>query len=168
MITKLWTQEHLHNKYNRYAALFYTCETSNLLIVISQILVINKFLNYQFLSYGFNVSLDVQISVLMLFINIYIFRFGPGTLCRQRRELCRIWIRCVRCSQGLPAVTMSGDHRQLPSSKTSKCILFRFGAGGHQERKNALCILGLNMINDKIFLVIWWLSLLEISRNDCL
>ena len=35
-------------------------------------------------------------------------------------------------------------------------ILFRFGAGGHQERKNALCILGLNMINDKIFLIIWW------------
>lgn len=36
--------------------MFYTCESSNLLIVISQILVINKFLNYQFLSYGLNVS----------------------------------------------------------------------------------------------------------------
>ena len=51
----LQSQEHLHNKYNRYAAMFYTCETSNLLIVASQILVINKFLNYQFLSYGLNV-----------------------------------------------------------------------------------------------------------------
>ena len=119
--TKLcWPQEHLHNKYNRYAALFYTCETSNLLIVISQILVINKFLNYQFLSYGFNVSLDIQISVVALYK--YLFRFGPGTLCRQRRELCRIWIRCVRCSQGLPAVTMSGNHRQLPSSKSQNVI----------------------------------------------
>ena len=38
---------------------------------------------------------------------------------------------------------------------------FRFGAGGHQEKKNALCILGLNMINDKIFLIIWfWYILL--------
>ena len=36
--------------------MFYTCETSNLVIVTSQILVINKFLNYQFLSYGLNVS----------------------------------------------------------------------------------------------------------------
>ena len=53
---RIFSQEHLHNKYNRYAAMFYTCETSNLVIVTSQILVINKFLNYQFLSYGFNVS----------------------------------------------------------------------------------------------------------------
>ena len=70
--TMLWTQEHLHNKYNRYAALFYTCETSNLLIVISQILVINKFLNYQFLSYGFNVSLDDMQMLSALYINIYL------------------------------------------------------------------------------------------------
>ena len=49
------SQEHLHNKYNRYAMLFYACETSNLFIVLSQILVINKFLNYQFLSYGLQV-----------------------------------------------------------------------------------------------------------------
>ena len=36
--------------------LFYLCETSNLFIVLSQIIVINKFLNYQFLSYGLQVT----------------------------------------------------------------------------------------------------------------
>ena len=41
--------------------MFYTCETSNLLIVTSQILVINKFLNYQFLSYGLNVSVSLRL-----------------------------------------------------------------------------------------------------------
>ena len=30
---------------------------------------------------------------------------------------------------------------------------FRYGPGGGQETKNALCVLGLNMINDKIFMV---------------
>jgi len=45
-------QEHLHNKYNKYAAMFYICETTNLLVVISQIFVVNRFLNYEFLSYG--------------------------------------------------------------------------------------------------------------------
>ena len=48
-------QEHLHNKYNRYAFCFYSCETSNLFIVISQIFVVNKFLHYQFFSYGLRV-----------------------------------------------------------------------------------------------------------------
>ena len=60
---RIFYQEHLHNKYNRYAAMFYTCETSNLVIVTSQILVINKFLNYQFLSYGFNVSIQRKVTV---------------------------------------------------------------------------------------------------------
>ena len=47
-----FVQEHLHNKYTKYAAMFYICETSNLLVVISQIFVVNRFLNYHFLGYG--------------------------------------------------------------------------------------------------------------------
>ena len=33
---------------------------------------------------------------------------------------------------------------------------FRYGSGGKQENVNAICILNLNIINDKVFLVIWW------------
>ena len=40
--------------------------------------------------------------------------------------------------------------------RIASCDYVRFGSGGHQEKKNALCILGLNMINDKIFLIIWY------------
>jgi len=112
-------KEHLHNKYNRYAMLFYLCETSNLFIVLSQILVINKFLHYQFLTYGFQV---------------YTWYSLPPEE-RQLRNLnpmCEVFPRIASCDY------------------------IRFGAGGHQEKKNALCILGLNMINDKIFLVIWY------------
>ena len=38
------------------------------------------------------------------------------------------------------------------------CFAFipRFGGGGKQENVNAICILALNIINDKVFLVIWW------------
>ena len=32
----------------------------------------------------------------------------------------------------------------------------RYGPGGGLETKNALCVLGLNMINDKIFMVLWF------------
>jgi len=40
--------------------------------------------------------------------------------------------------------------------RIASCTYWRWGSGGHQEAINAICILALNMINDKVFLVIWW------------
>jgi len=112
-------QEHLHNKYNRYAALFYICETSNLLVVISQIFVVNRFLNYEFLSYGPEVW--------------HYFSIPPEERLMQNiNPMCEAFPRIASCN------------------------FVRYGTGGEQEKKNALCILGLNMINDKIFLVVWF------------
>ncbi len=36
------------------------------------------------------------------------------------------------------------------------CSFCRYGTGGRQEALSAICILALNIINDKIFLVLWW------------
>jgi hypothetical protein len=44
-------QEHLHNKYNAYAAWFLCCEQLNFTVVLSQWFVTNKFLKYKFLRY---------------------------------------------------------------------------------------------------------------------
>ena len=49
------TQEHLHNKYNAYAAGFFACEAANLLVSIIQIFITDKFLSYHFLGYGVHV-----------------------------------------------------------------------------------------------------------------
>ena len=76
---------------------------------------------------------------------------------RNLNPMCEVFPRIASC-----------DYiRQLTKLKYFWLIIklflsnFRFGAGGHQEKKNALCILGLNMINDKIFLIIWfWYFLL--------
>ena len=55
------------------------------------------------------------------------------------------------------------------------CDYWRFGTGGHQENVNAICILALNIINDKVsiifihqiliallqvFLILWWWMLM--------
>ena len=123
-------QEHLHNKYNRYAFCFYSCETSNLFIVISQIFVVNKFLHYQFLSYGFRVyewySLPPEERA-MLNLN----------------PMCEVFPRLAACDY------------------------VRYGPGGGQEKKNALCVLGLNMINDKVFLVVWYWYLILLLIGSC-
>jgi len=39
--------------------------------------------------------------------------------------------------------------------KVAVCNYQRYGRGGGQETKNSICILSLNIINDKIFIVLW-------------
>jgi len=40
--------------------------------------------------------------------------------------------------------------------RIASCNYWRWGSGGRQENINAICILGLNHINDKVFLLLWW------------
>merc|ERR1719410_2536192 len=40
--------------------------------------------------------------------------------------------------------------------RIASCDYWRWGSGGRQENINAICVLGLNMINDKVFLILWW------------
>ena len=123
-------QEHLHNKYNRYAFFFYLCETSNLLVVISQIFVVNKFLHYQFFGYG---------------LRVYMWYSMPAEerAMTNLNPMCEVFPRLAACDY------------------------IRYGPGGGQERKNALCVLGLNMINDKIFLIVWFWYLILLIIGTC-
>jgi len=55
--------------------------------------------------------------------------------------------------QRMPGVT-NPLCRTFP--RVASCNYWRFGSGGRQENINAICILRLNIINDKVFLVLWW------------
>lgn len=39
--------------------------------------------------------------------------------------------------------------------KMAACRYHRYGMGGREDNRHAICILGLNMINDKVFVIIW-------------
>jgi len=65
------------------------------------------------------------------------------------------------------------EERQLETALNPMCEVFpkvgvcnyqRYGRGGGQETKNALCVLSLNMINDKVFAILWfWHCILIIA-----
>merc|ERR1712012_645061 len=114
----------------KYAFLFFVCELLNLFVVLIIVFLIDRFLNYSFLGYGYGVwryySLPHE--------ERRFLEFNP---------MCEVFPRVASC-----------DYK-------------RYGPGGGQERKNALCVLGLNMINDKIFLVVWYWYLILLIIGIC-
>lgn len=48
-------EEHIHNKFNRYAFGFFACEVMNLAIAVAAIYLTHRFLNDQFFTYGLEV-----------------------------------------------------------------------------------------------------------------
>ncbi|XP_059095142.1 innexin inx2-like isoform X1 [Tigriopus californicus] len=112
-------QEHIHNKFNRYAFGFFACEFMNLVIAVMSIYSTHKFLNGQFLTYG-----------------LLVYRYY--SLPPEEREL-----------------TSTYDPMCELFPKQVGCYYSRFGLGGGLDSRHGMCILGLNMINDKVFLLIW-------------
>uniref|UniRef100_A0A6V7JYI4 Innexin n=1 Tax=Bracon brevicornis TaxID=1563983 RepID=A0A6V7JYI4_9HYME len=45
--------------------------------------------------------------------------------------------------------------------KVTKCTIYTFGSSGSQQTHDALCILSLNIVNEKTFVFVWyWFALL--------
>ena len=40
--------------------------------------------------------------------------------------------------------------------RIASCDWYRFGTGGKQETINAICVLALNIINEKIYVFLWF------------
>ena len=55
-------------------------------------------------------------------------------------------------------ITERHDPMDLVFPKVAKCDFFKYGHSGTGETKDLLCILPINVINEKIFVFIWfWL-----------
>merc|ERR1711884_291621 len=105
-----------------YAINFFLCELLTLVNVVGQIYFTDRFLGYQFTTYG----LDV-----------------------------------------VKMTTMDPEDRADPMNvvfpKVTKCTFHTYGPSGTVARHDGLCILALNIINEKIFVFLWfWFVLLAI------
>lgn len=110
--------DNIHNKYNIYYFGFMVCEMLNTVVAIIAYLLTNRFLNHEFLFYGFETWLYYKLPPEEQRISI------------NTNPMCRTFPRIAACDY------------------------YRFGSGGGQEKVNAICILALNIINDKVIKIL--------------
>ncbi|KFM65493.1 Innexin inx2, partial [Stegodyphus mimosarum] len=108
-----------------YAAEYFICEVLNLVNVVGQMYLMDKFLGGEFSSYGHKV-----------------FQFTE-------------WDYSVRYD---PMIHV------FP--RLTKCTFHRYGSSGDVQRHDAMCILPINIINEKIYVFLWfWFVILAIFSS---
>merc|ERR1712088_646466 len=98
-----------------YAMKFFFCEFLNLINVVGQIYLTDRFLGYQFTTYGWDV-------------------FSLNNLNPEDRA----------------------DPMNVVFPKVTKCTFHKYGPSGTITRHDGLCILALNIINEKIYVFLWF------------
>nr|XP_045616204.1 innexin inx2-like [Procambarus clarkii] len=104
----------LHRQ-NTYAFKFFICEVLNFINVIGQIYLTNRFLGYEFSTYGTRV------------VNF------------SEQEIGTRW-----------------DPMDEVFPKVGKCTFHKYGASASKETHDGLCVLPLNIVNEKIFIFLWF------------
>ena len=147
------------NNNDWYAMRFFFCEALNFVNVIGQIFFIDFFLGGEFTTYGRDVisisempsgdRMDPMSRVfpkvnnyyLLSVVNVNILPFADAQTSKVKRS-----------------------HKYLETcSKVTKCTFHKYGASGTVQTIDGLCILPLNIINEKIYVFIWfWFIFLAI------
>ncbi|GIY88785.1 innexin inx2 [Caerostris darwini] len=105
-----------HHKHNSYFTYLSLAEVMNFVVVVGQILLVDRFLGGEFTSYGLNV-----------------LKFSEWD------------------NQGLRYDPMVHVFPRM-----TKCTFHAYGYSGDVQRHDAMCILPINIINEKIFIVLWF------------
>ncbi|KAK4304115.1 hypothetical protein Pmani_023940 [Petrolisthes manimaculis] len=100
---------------NFYAVKYFVCEVLNFVNVVGQIYFTNRFLGYEFTTYGTDVV-----------------KFNQQELGSRH------------------------DPMDMIFPKVAKCDFHKFGSSGSKENHDALCVLPLNILSEKIFIFLWF------------
>ncbi len=76
-------------------------------------------------------------------------------------EFTKYGVEVISFSSANPEDRVDPMSRVFP--KMTKCIFHMFGASGTIQRMDALCVLGMNVMSEKIYIFLWfWFILLAI------
>ena len=139
--------------HGRYAFRFFLCEVWNFVNVIVQIYFIDFFLGGEFQTYVSFLYKQCQVGFTKFLKNRGICRYFDFT---------SFFSLFIQGSDVLNYTGLEAEDRPDPMArvfpKITKCTFHKYGASGTVEKKDGLCVLPQNIINEKIFLFIWiWL-----------
>nr|XP_022900886.1 innexin inx2-like [Onthophagus taurus] len=101
--------------------------------------------------------------------NLYALRFAFCELLNFINVVCQIvfmdWFLSGQFTDyGIALALYNGENpmtRVFP--KVTKCTYYNYGPSGGRQRQDALCVLPLNIVNEKLFLILWvWFLILAI------
>ena len=152
--------EDRHN-HELYAYTFFACEFLNFVNVLLQLLFMNFFLGGEFTTYGSDVismtNLEQeQRSDPLSRVFPKVTQFDPtlimSLILRSGLMLLNFQIH-VHCA----------SHQLL---QVTKCTFHKFGPSGTVQKFDGLCVLPLNIINEKIYVFLWfWFVILAITTG---
>ena len=122
-----------------------------------QFIITHRFLHYRFLTYGFQVKhINIEkgnLSEINIFVGLAILFITPwgaeDARCKEPNVHClskNWWVGVIKTKQ-IFIPRLCNVH---PPTFPASCDYWRWGSGGRQESINAICILALNIINDKV------------------
>ena len=140
-----YVKETFHEN-NWYAGVFFICDLMNLFNTIFQMYFINLFLG------GMYIFVKQMILCKRFFFSIHIFFLG---------------VFMSYGTQVLYWADMDPEERTDPLvevfPRLTKCTFHKYGPSGTIERHDAMCLLALNIISEKVYVFLWfWLIILAV------
>ncbi|KAK3928876.1 Innexin inx3 [Frankliniella fusca] len=147
------------NSHSAWAAGYWSAELLNLLNVLLNVLALDALLGGRFLSYGLHVL--AQDTAAPAAPPAHPQLLQP----RRAPDPYPDWDPLPHQHRP-PADPL--DHPEDPADpmeavfpKLTKCTFFKYGPSGSIQRHDALCVMALNVVNEKVFVLLWcWFALL--------
>ena len=160
--------------HKRYAFKYFLCEFICLINLLGQLWATNRFFDGQFLRYGLDVVQYSSSSISSQFDPTKTSSTNSMSLPLQQQQQ---QTNSSSPSSTLPNPTSHRMKNQLSSGRSTamidpmtyifpritKCTYYDFGSSGDVQKHDALCLLPLNIINEKIYIALWfWFLILAL------
>lgn len=156
--------EYIHDHlggHKRYALKYFICESICLVNLLAQLWATNKFFDGQFLRYGIDV-LQYSSSSLSSQSDSVDSQTSSSTTISNSSSSSSTLPAHITKQQPSPQRRMV-DPMTYIFPRMTKCTYYDFGSSGDVQKHDALCLLPLNIINEKIYIALWfWFIILAL------